>query len=357
MLATFYEELHKSRGRRLPHQVHGHSGRTISAFSHEELLDALKGLRRGKAKDTSGITAEMSKVDCAALHTAILDLFNDVVSIGNTPPKQWYNTRLVVIFKKGDATSPSNYRPIAILPILYKLFSRMLCKRIQVDIINNQSVDQAAYRKGYSTVDHLLCTTLLMERAAEWNVEMWFGLVDFEKAFDTVEHEMLWDALSTQGVGNNYVWLLRALYDGQSATVVSSTESRRFELQRGVKQGDPISSLLFLAVMEAIFRPLKARWAQLNRRRTSQYYGIVVDTPDDPLTNLRFADDVLLVAVCRADVAKMVRDLSHESAKYGLQLHMGKTAIITNAHSNRPAFLKCGEHDITVKATDAPENT
>ena len=46
-----------------------------------------------------------------------------------------------------------------------------------------------------------------MEMAAEWNVEMWFGLADFEKAFYTVEHEMLWDALSTQGVGSDYVFV------------------------------------------------------------------------------------------------------------------------------------------------------
>ena len=76
----------------------------------------------------------------------------------------------------------------------------MLCARIQTKIIGQQSADQAAYRHGFSTEDHLLTTVLVMERTAEWSQELWMGLVDFEKAFDTVEHETLWQALLEQGV-------------------------------------------------------------------------------------------------------------------------------------------------------------
>ena len=82
--------------------------------------------------------------------------------------------------------------------------------------------------------------------------------------------------------------------------------------------------------MEVVFRSLKRRWQALNERRTEHYYGIVIDDPRNPLTNLRFADDVLLIAASRGDVGKMITDLSHEAVKYGLKLHMGKTKILTN---------------------------
>ena len=58
---------------------------------------------------------------------------------------------------------PANYRPIAIVPILYKLFSRMLCARLTSQLIAEQSCDQAAYRTGFSTEDHLLSLTLLVD--------------------------------------------------------------------------------------------------------------------------------------------------------------------------------------------------
>ena len=85
-------------------------------------------------------------------------------------------------------------------------------------------------------------------------------------------------------------------------------EEYPFALERGVTQGDPISALLFICGMEAMFRTL-LRWSRLKRRKKRRYYGLVVDDPQDPLTNLRFADDVLLVASSSTDIAKMVADL------------------------------------------------
>ena len=103
-----------------------------------------------------------------------------------------------MILKKGDPALPSNYRPIAILPILHKVFRRIVCTRITGGLIAEQSVKQAAYRKGFSTEDHLLALTLLIERTIEWRFDLWIVLIDFKKAFDTVEHEALWVALEEQ---------------------------------------------------------------------------------------------------------------------------------------------------------------
>ena len=154
------------------------------------------------------------------------------------------------MFKKGNAKLPSNYRPIAITPILYKLFSRMFCVRIQ-------SPDQAAYRAGYSAENHLLIVTLITELCSEWRSELWLGLIDFEKAFDTVEHDVPWEVVKDQGLHPDYIDILKRLYDGQTAHVQAGAGSQRFPLLRGVKQGDPVSALPFTAVMEQCFRSLK----------------------------------------------------------------------------------------------------
>ena len=140
--------------------------------------------------------------------------------------------------------------------------------------------------------------------------------MDFEKAFDTIEHEALWTVLADQSVDVAYIDLLKTLYRKQTATVVAGTESRVFTLQRGVKQGDPISALLFICVMEAIFRTLKIKWQSLNTRRKGQYYGLVIDEPQQLLTNLRFADDVLSIVFCKRDVATKIADLRNEACKY-----------------------------------------
>lgn len=146
-------------------------------------------------------------------------------------------------------------------------------------------------------------------------------LVDFEEAFGTVEHETLCMVLEEQGVHRAYIDLIKALYKDQTATVTAGCQSRTFALQRRVKQGDPISALLFIAAMEAVFGRLKQRWHRRNtERRTEQYYGIVVDNPSDPLTNLRCADDVILFGTSKGDIGKMITELSQEAKKYGLKL-------------------------------------
>ena len=77
-----------------------------------------------------------------------------------------------------------------------------------------------------------------------------------------------------------------------------------------------MSGPFFFVIMQSAFRPLKQRWNLLNARRSRQYYGVVVDRPDGSLTNLRFADEVLLGSSNRADVAKMLPGLQGDSRKY-----------------------------------------
>jgi hypothetical protein len=142
-----------------------------------------------------------------------MDLFNEVLKPDRETPRQWCTTRLTVIYKKGDKAMPGNYRPIATRPIMDKLFSRMLSSRIQPTLLAHQPPDQAAYRAGYSTEDHLVTVSVLTEAFRERNSDLWLGLVDFEKAFDTA----LWRVLEQQHVHDHYVHVLRKLYEHQLA--------------------------------------------------------------------------------------------------------------------------------------------
>ncbi len=82
-------------------------------------------------------------------------------------------------------------------------------RALSFDVV--QSVDQAAYRKGFSVDDHLLTVSKLIEKSHEFNHPLWIALVDFEKAFDTIDHPTLWKVLQTQGVPSHYVALLQSI--------------------------------------------------------------------------------------------------------------------------------------------------
>ena len=173
---------------------------------------------------------------------------------------------------------------------MYKLFSILVSSRIEGVLDGSQCEDQAGFRKRYSTLDHLFALVLIQEKAEEFKHECWIAAVDFMKAFDSVEHHSIWTALREQGVGEEYIALLRSLYSEQKGVVATAVRSKEFDIKRGTKQGDPLSTLLFNAVLEHVFAKLKLYWV---KRGCGLEMSIGAKRH---LSNLRFADDVLLFA-------------------------------------------------------------
>lgn len=256
---------------------------------------------------------------------AIAELFDDVIQCHGEVPARWKETRLRVLFKSGDARCPDNYWPISILPILLKLFSRVMHARIADLLTSAQSHDQAGFRGGYSCDDHLFTLTLLHEKCSEWEMPFWIAAIDFRKAFDTVEREELWSASQEQQIPAPYICALRRLCTDQTGTIVEQKQSRPFSITRCTTQGDPISSPLFNAVFEKAMAKVKRVWIRRG-------LGIQVSSfnKEEKLLNLRFADNVLLVAKSLQTQRSMMVELREAVGEVGLQMHMGKTIILAN---------------------------
>jgi hypothetical protein len=92
----------------------------------------------------------------------LVELFTDVLDPEGAPPDSWKQTRLKVLLKKGDIHDPVNYRPISMLPILYKVFSRLLLARIGAILDTAQPVDQASFRAGFGCEDHLFTIEIIL---------------------------------------------------------------------------------------------------------------------------------------------------------------------------------------------------
>ena len=77
------------------------------------------------------------------------------------------------------------------------------------------------------------------EKAHEWQTPVWMAVLDYRKAFDTVEHDSLWSALKNQGVPDGYIRILSSLYIDQTGRTRMDKLSKSFDTMRGTKQGDP----------------------------------------------------------------------------------------------------------------------
>ncbi|KAE9417642.1 hypothetical protein Angca_002385, partial [Angiostrongylus cantonensis] len=115
-------------------------------------------------------------------------------------PTQWKTSKTVLLFKKGDLHDIGNYRPICLLPVVYKLFTRVILNRIDGTLDEGQPCDQAGFRKGFSTMDHIHTITRLIDVSQEHRRPLYLTFIDLEKAFDSIEIEAVMEALDSQGV-------------------------------------------------------------------------------------------------------------------------------------------------------------
>ncbi|XP_062532938.1 uncharacterized protein LOC134201709 [Bombyx mori] len=141
---------------------------------------------------------------------------------------------------------------------------------------------------------------------------------NFNKAFDSLEHHYIWESLEQQGVHKKYIRILKNIYGKSTAQIKLEKLGEEFPIERGVRQGDPISPKIFSAVLELIFRKLD--WDN---------FGLNVN--GDKLSHLRFADDLILFSECPMILERMLQQLADESANAGLTMNITKTKVMSNS--------------------------
>ena len=157
---------------------------------------------------------------------------------------------------------------------------------------------------------------------------MWTATVDFTKAFDSISHNSIWKALLSCNVDHGYVCLLKK-FTKIRRHQYRQTKRVKFSIsKKGSKQGDPMSSLLFNTVLQYALKNVIQRW---QRKKVMGIY--LSDQERDCLTNLRFADDVMLFATSFGQIQNMMCEFKEATEKVGLTIHPDKTKILSNESS------------------------
>ena len=136
----------------------------------------------------------------------------------------------------------------------YKIAIYINVNKYELDL--NQPIEQAGFRSSFSTTDHIHTIQQLIEKSNEYQKPLILTFNDFEKAFDSVQHQSVINALRRQGVEKPYVELIKHIYENATSVIMTDKTSEFFNTERGVRQGDLISPKLFNAVLEDIFRRL-----------------------------------------------------------------------------------------------------
>ena len=159
-----------------------------------------------------------------------------------------------------------------------------------------------------------------MEKAREFQKNIYFCFIDYAKAFDSVDHNKLWKIVKQMGIPDHLTCLLRNLYAGQEATVrTGHGTTDLFQIGKGVCQGCILSPCLFNLYAEYIMRNtgLEAQAGIKIARRN--------------INNLRYADDTTFMPESEEELKSLLMKVKEESEKVGLKLNFQKTNIMASS--------------------------
>ena len=134
-------------------------------------------------------------------------------------PRDWKSSIFIPIPKKGNAKECSNYHTTALISHISKVMFKILQARLQ-QYVNCKLPDvPAGFRKGRGTRDQIANIYWIIEKAREFQKNIYFFFIDYAKAFDCVDHNELWKILKEMGIPDHLTCLLRNLYTDQEATL------------------------------------------------------------------------------------------------------------------------------------------
>ena len=133
--------------------------------------------------------------------------------------QDWKRSVFIPIPKKGNAKECTNYCTIALISRFSKVILKILQTRIQQSMNHDLTDVQAVFRKGRGTKDQIANICWIIEKAREFEKNIYFCFIDYSKAFDYMDHNKLWKILQEMGIPDHLTCLLRNLYVGQEATV------------------------------------------------------------------------------------------------------------------------------------------
>ena len=181
----------------------------VPEFTEEEVGRAIKKMKRHKTQGMNGITSDIITLGASIVLTYLTNVFNNILKTKQIPDSWHEAKKKVILFKKGDH---KDIRPISLLLQSYKIFTRLLQSRIERTLDENQPREQAGFRKGYPTTDHLQALNQTIEKSNEYNLPLCIGFIDCEKAIDTVEHFAIFEALRKTNINETYINILQIIY-------------------------------------------------------------------------------------------------------------------------------------------------
>ena len=214
----------------------------------QDIREAIGKIKTTMGSGVDGISSFFLKVALPAIENSLALIFNLSLKTG-VFPASWKTARVTPIYKDGEKAIKSNYRPISVLPVISKLFEKLVFNQLY-QYLNGGGLlykGQSGFRELHSTVSCLLKNTDEWYKGIDTGQFLGSVFIDLKKAFDTVDHEILCKKLMHYGIRNRELtWFESYLSNRKQFCRVGGMDSETDYIEVGVPQGSCLGPLLFL---------------------------------------------------------------------------------------------------------------
>ena len=290
-------------------------------INDEEIIKSVRSTKNNKSPGPDGINAEMYKETLILILPYLNKLFNAIFDSGIFP-ENWGKSIITPVFKKGSKNDPDNYRAISLTDSICKIFMNILATRLNHWSEENRVLDesQAGFRQKYSTVDNVFNLMALVQKYLSKKKGRFYCIfIDFEKAFDNVQHHQIWKTFERNNINGKYLQIMKSLYRSTKSCVKCNNKlTDYFICSVGTRQGCVASPKIFSLLINDLIKYLQHSCGD----------GVYVSDDVPSLYALMYADDVSSIADTVLRLQKQIDSISSFSKELDMKINIEKSKII-----------------------------
>jgi hypothetical protein len=285
------------------------------AFQEVQLM--VKGLKNNKSTGIDQIPYEVFRNN--DVMKILFNMYRKCFIQGKIP-SSWRKAIIAPIFKNGkkDPHEPLNYRGISLLSCISKGFTNIINKRLSdyYETFRLFAEEQNGFRSGRACIDHIFSLTSIIRNAIAKKSEIFACFVDFQKAFDFVDRDLLMYKLLSDNVNGKFYEVIKSIYSSTMACIrINGKHTNWFDINHGVRQGDSLSTTLFAIYINDLAQ-------ELNNLKCG------IDFNESHISTLFYADDIVLISNNAENLQQQILCVYNWCKKWKMSINIDKTKVI-----------------------------
>uniref|UniRef100_A0A8B9HSV8 Reverse transcriptase domain-containing protein n=1 Tax=Astyanax mexicanus TaxID=7994 RepID=A0A8B9HSV8_ASTMX len=299
----------------------------VSKITNKEIIEVIKNLNDKKSPGPDGLPAELYKVCINEIVDLLREYYNEGLAGGNLN-ECFYQSVITLVYKKGNPADLDNWRQIHLLNMDYKILAKIMANRISQYTEEIIEHEQTCAMKGRFMWDNLGILKSILNSKSDKDI--FVVSLDQKKAFDLISRDYLWKAMEHYGFPIDFIQMVQLLYKKSKTKInVNGVLTEEIDIKRGVKQGCPLSAILYILAISPLLNQIK---------NDNNIEGIQTKEKSSKLKLTAYADDITVFIKNQNELNVVNEHFKRYERVAGAKINLDKTEAVWLGNETTPSL-------------------